>query len=89
MDADPTAYPWSDTAVAVGNGEEGFSEVLAEGTLLQVADWLKGQPASVRKTCRISLPDRGARPFNFRGDAISTLVVCAPWLAPSDRLATR
>ncbi len=86
MDADPTAYPWSDTAVAVGSGEEGFSEVLVEGTLLQVAVWLKEQPAKVRDSCRVSLPDRGARPFSFRGDDIRTLVVCAPWLAPANRI---
>lgn len=89
MERDTATYPWEEEALAVRPGADGFSEVAAEGTLLQIAYWLKEQPASALLVIRITLPNRGARPFGFRGSDFRDLLISAPWLAPDSRLAAR
>lgn len=71
--------PWNDAATVVQYDASGFEPtILYQGVLREVVERLKNNPGVARSRIRISLPDRGARPYFFDGHALKALLDQVP-----------
>lgn len=85
-----TDIPWNDEAVLVRTaisrrGGETARTIEDEGTLREVVSRLRGRSDKRLGAFTIKLPDRGARPFAYVGDAIEILLATRLPAAPAPR----
>lgn len=66
--------PWNDAAVLVLIHDPNAREIVAEGTLRQIANRIARHPAAEWHRFSISLPDRGAPPFSFAAADFDDLI---------------